>query len=121
MVETGTFWTTERPRSKRASLFEEGEILHDERTVETERLAQRVDIGLGRRLGNQQVGRIAGQPLQEEDQRDHTEDRADDLAEPPGRKLLHDARPAPQSFQDMRFRNMLSFGVGCHCSDLAAP
>jgi hypothetical protein len=29
--------------------------------------------------------------------------------------------PAPQFFQSMRLRNMLSFGVGVHCRALAAP
>ena len=70
-------------------LLQEREVLNDERTVETERPAHRVDIGLGRRFGDEQVGRITGQPLEEEDQRHDTEDCADNLAEPPEKKASH--------------------------------
>ena len=63
--------------------------MNDERSVEAERRAHRIDISLGRRFGHEQIGRITGQPLNEEDQRHDTEDGADNLPDPPKKKASH--------------------------------
>jgi hypothetical protein len=70
-------------------LLQERQVLNNKRTVETERRTHRVDVGLGRRFGDEQIGRITSQPLKEEDQRHDTENCADNLADPLKKKASH--------------------------------
>ena len=82
-------------------------------------MAHRLDIGLRCRLRNQKVGRVAGETLDEEDQRHHAEDRYQSLSRTAEQKSLHCL--LPYCDQLMRFRNRLSLAVGCHCSEADAP
>ena len=68
-------WRSDTPKSPLAALGQEFEVLDDQRLIEPERLRAVGDI-LGAGLdGQQQQGRIAGQPDQKERHGDDAEDR----------------------------------------------
>ena len=78
-------------------LFQEREVLHDKRTIEAERPTQGFDVGLGGGLRYEQVGRIASEMLEEEDQRDDTEYGAGNLPQSFREKALHVGVLTPSS------------------------
>ena len=72
---------------------EEFEVLHPEGAIEAKRRAHGLDVRLRRGLGQQQGGRVAGQALDEEDQRDHPERRHQGLSAAQQEEAQHVTRP----------------------------
>ena len=79
MLETGTRWTSEVPRSPAGQPGQVVGVLDGERTVEPELVAEELDVLARGAFRDQQESRIAREVHDDEDDRRHAQDRDEGL------------------------------------------